>query len=155
MAPPGYIQALMIHRDKSPASREDIPTVTEPFLPYILPLINQSNMCHTYFIFLGEYGSKPVYLPLPDIHPSRPKQWTEEAWNQRLIHGDTNFHVLSTPGENDRFLLWVSQKESHGEKLVYEDFDPRSTLWQGTLDCLGKEVMRSLETKAEFFGLRI
>ena len=76
--------------------------------------------------------------PLPDTHPKRPEQWTDEAWRMRVVFGDEEFHmfdtiageggVLSPESEHGEksspaFYLKVADTVDDNGRWFYEDFD--------------------------------
>ena len=70
-------------------------------------------------------------LPLPAIQPDRPEAWEADAWDNRYVLGNADFHLYS-PGiydddkRNPPFILKVSAARD-GSETVYEDIGPMTT----------------------------
>lgn len=148
MTDPTHIQACVLPKDwTTDAFLRLIPIVTEPYVPRptlsgLTPLeeeefrtTNSIEMRRTHFTYVGDdNASRSLRLvPLPDTHPTCPTQWTEDAWNERIVYGDSKIHMFTTAAGKERFILKVSRDKNHEEKWVYEDFDPYSLWPQGLL----------------------
>lgn len=125
MALPNHILACIKPLDESPPFVDYIPTVTKPYVPPTTPSgPNLPDGLHTtHFSYYGD-DNAPLRqkLPLPDTRPTQPPQWSAEAWNERIMIGDTHIHILKTNQSEYFFILKVSR--NHEGKWIYEDFDP-------------------------------
>ena len=64
------------------------------------------------------------YKPLPAIQPECPEHWSAEAWENRYVYGDSEYHIFASTTSKDLFALKVSGKKDDNGRWVYEDLDP-------------------------------
>lgn len=98
----------------------------------------EEEFLHQGIQYLDQRASQPKIEVriLPSIRPKRPEQWSNEAWDNRIVIGNDDIHIFkggSIPipdsseeaplGWGDMFFLKVSsQLDSYGRSM-YEDYD--------------------------------
>ena len=63
-------------------------------------------------------------LPLPEVQPKCPSEWSEEAWDGRVVYGSTKYYFYtSRHKQNDILAVKLADRRENG-KWVYESVDP-------------------------------
>ena len=105
------------------------PAVTKPYVPPTTPsgLRLPDEFKATHFRFSGDNNAW-TYLPIPDTHLTCPEEWSDEEWKERIVFGNNEVHMLTTPNNMFKYMLKVSRDKTHKDKWVYQDFDPDDKL---------------------------
>lgn len=150
-AAPTHIRAFMIYMSPTtPSKVQSIETDATPFMDTIpnppsdltpsekeaftkqkLDEFCDHNM-RQYMRYLNQSASEPKYerRRLPTIQPKCPDQWSEKAWNGRLVFGNDNYHAFrglrdsesqDSHPDLDMFVLKVSSRLDSDGRWMYED----------------------------------
>lgn len=137
MATPRTVWAFSQSRDGNQTGPTEIQLVKTPYSPADITLtltqalalgIDTKNLTTTHVKYLEqEHVSQETvpYKPLPEFQPVKPAHWSDEAWNNRFITGDSKFHVFSTDGIEEYVYLKVSDEKDHNRRWVYDHMHSR------------------------------
>ena len=131
--------SIMVHFTSDGATRRVATVTKQPYTRTSLPLglspqqtqdfnVEENKKCLQSVVVVFKEPSDPEVLPLPDIRPDCPEAWEADAWDNRYVLGNAEFHLYS-PGlhhddkRNPPFILKVSAARD-GSGTVYEDFGP-------------------------------
>lgn len=131
--------SIMVHFTSDGATRRVATVTKQPYTRTSLPLglspqqtqdfnVEENKKCLQGVVVVFKEPSDPEVFPLPDIRPDCPEAWEADAWDNRYVLGNAEFHLYS-PGiyhddkRNPPFILKVSAARD-GSGTVYEDFGP-------------------------------
>ena len=129
MEPPERI--LICRVNEKEGYLQYIPTVTEaPTTPLSIVDLSSPTSSHllvSHVICLkDEHDSQSSLqmVPLPDTQPTRPEEWSDTEWKNRVVIGNDKFHLFikfeDYPGPNG-FIIKVAASQDSSGRWFYED----------------------------------